>query len=78
MCAYGNEASGFRLDSIRKQETIGGLLLTELRYEKRRPFISAWQGPISPAEGFPDAKSNVSAQTKVPGHHRVPRIPRHL
>jgi len=28
------EARGFRLDSSRKEETIGGLLLTELRYEK--------------------------------------------
>jgi ribosomal protein S18 acetylase RimI-like enzyme len=29
------EARGFRLDASRKDETIGGLLLTELRYEKR-------------------------------------------
>ena len=29
------EARGFRLDAARKEETIGGLLLTELRYEKR-------------------------------------------
>ena len=28
------EARGFRLDSSPKEETIGGLLLTELRYEK--------------------------------------------
>jgi GNAT superfamily N-acetyltransferase len=29
------EARGFRLDTSRKEETIGGLLLAELRYEKR-------------------------------------------
>ena len=29
------EARGFRLDPGRKEETIGGLLLRELRYEKR-------------------------------------------
>jgi ribosomal protein S18 acetylase RimI-like enzyme len=29
------EGRGFRLDAARKEETIGGLLLTELRYEKR-------------------------------------------
>ena len=29
------EARGFRLDAARKEETIGGLLLTELRYEKK-------------------------------------------
>jgi ribosomal protein S18 acetylase RimI-like enzyme len=29
------EARGFRLDASRKEETIGGFLLTELRYEKR-------------------------------------------
>jgi len=29
------EARGFRLDAGRKEETVGGLLLTELRYEKR-------------------------------------------
>jgi len=29
------EGGGFRLDAARKEETIGGLLLTELRYEKR-------------------------------------------
>jgi ribosomal protein S18 acetylase RimI-like enzyme len=29
------EARGFQLDTSRKEETIGGLLLTELRYEKR-------------------------------------------
>jgi GNAT superfamily N-acetyltransferase len=31
------EARGFRLDTSRKEETIGGLLLEELRYEKRMP-----------------------------------------
>jgi GNAT superfamily N-acetyltransferase len=31
------EARGFRLDTSRKEETIGGLLLAELRYEKRMP-----------------------------------------
>jgi GNAT superfamily N-acetyltransferase len=29
------EARGFRLDTSSKEETIGGLLLTELRYEKQ-------------------------------------------
>ncbi len=29
------EARGFRLDTSSKEETIGGLLLTELRYEKK-------------------------------------------
>jgi ribosomal protein S18 acetylase RimI-like enzyme len=29
------EARGFRLDAARKAKTIGGLLLTEIRYEKR-------------------------------------------
>ena len=29
------EGGGFRLDASRKEETIGGFLLTELRYEKR-------------------------------------------
>jgi len=29
------EAGGFGLDAARKEKTIGGLLLTELRYEKR-------------------------------------------
>ena len=29
------EARGFRLDTSRKEETIGGLLLAELRYEKK-------------------------------------------
>ena len=33
------EARGFRLDASRKEETIGGLLLTELRYEKRMPNL---------------------------------------
>jgi GNAT superfamily N-acetyltransferase len=31
------EARGFGLDAARKEETIGGLLLAELRYEKRMP-----------------------------------------
>ena len=31
------EARGFRLDAARKEETICGLLLVELRYEKRIP-----------------------------------------
>jgi ribosomal protein S18 acetylase RimI-like enzyme len=31
------EARGFRLDTSRKEETIGGLLLEVLRYEKRMP-----------------------------------------
>jgi GNAT superfamily N-acetyltransferase len=31
------EARGFGLDAARKEETIGGFLLTELRYEKRMP-----------------------------------------
>jgi ribosomal protein S18 acetylase RimI-like enzyme len=31
------EARGFRLDGSRKEETIGGLLLAEVRYEKRVP-----------------------------------------
>jgi ribosomal protein S18 acetylase RimI-like enzyme len=31
------EARGFQLDTSRKEETIGGLLLAELRYEKRMP-----------------------------------------
>jgi len=29
------EARGFRLDGSRKEDTIGGVLLTELRYEKK-------------------------------------------
>ena len=34
------EARGFGLDADRKEETIGGLLLTELRYEKRMPDLT--------------------------------------
>ena len=33
------EARGFRLDAAHKEETIGGLLLTELRYEKSMPNL---------------------------------------
>jgi ribosomal protein S18 acetylase RimI-like enzyme len=39
------EARGFRLDASRKEETIGGLLLTELRYEKTMPKLK----PIGPS-----------------------------
>jgi ribosomal protein S18 acetylase RimI-like enzyme len=38
------EARGFRLDASRKEEPIGGLLLTELRYEKRMPNLK----PVGP------------------------------
>jgi ribosomal protein S18 acetylase RimI-like enzyme len=33
------EARGFHLDAARKEATIGGLLLAELRYEKRMPNL---------------------------------------
>ena len=35
------EAGGFGLDAARKEKTIGGLLLTELRYEKRISNLEA-------------------------------------
>jgi ribosomal protein S18 acetylase RimI-like enzyme len=38
------EARGFRLDAAQKEETIGGLLLAEVRYEKRMPY-QKWVGP---------------------------------
>jgi ribosomal protein S18 acetylase RimI-like enzyme len=38
------EARGFRLDAAQKEETIGGLLLAEVRYEKRMPY-QKWLGP---------------------------------
>ena len=34
------ETRGFDLDAARKEETIGGFLLTELRYEKRMPNLT--------------------------------------
>jgi ribosomal protein S18 acetylase RimI-like enzyme len=37
------EARGFRLDGSRKEETIGGLLLTELRYEKEYSPSVVWR-----------------------------------
>jgi ribosomal protein S18 acetylase RimI-like enzyme len=34
------EASGFRLDASRKEDIIGGVLLTELRYKKSLPNLA--------------------------------------
>jgi ribosomal protein S18 acetylase RimI-like enzyme len=43
------EARGFRLDAARKEETIGGLLLRELRYEKRMPDPKQDRSPLVPS-----------------------------